>query len=80
MHFTPTYSSWLNQVERWCALLPDQQIRRGVHKNVQALEREIRAWIHVWNETPKPFVWVKTSDEILERLAGYLQRINDSRH
>jgi transposase len=80
MHFTPTYSSWLNQVERWFALLTDQRIRRGVHKNVQALERDIRTWVRLWNETPKPFVWVKTADEILERLAGYLQRINDSGH
>jgi transposase len=80
MHFTPTYSSWLNQVERWFALLTDQQIRRGVHKNVQALERDIRTRVRLWNETPKPFVWVKTADEILERLAGYLQRINDSGH
>ncbi|MEU7811072.1 transposase [Pseudonocardia sp. NPDC049154] len=43
MHFTPTYSSWLNQVERWFALLTDQQLRRGVHKNLQVLERDLRA-------------------------------------
>ncbi|PZG74823.1 IS630 family transposase [Streptomyces sp. NTH33] len=80
MHFTPTYSSWLNQVERWFGLLTERQVRRGVHKNVQALERDIRAWIKLWNEDPRPFAWVKTADEILERLAGYLQRIKDSRH
>ncbi|SCE41099.1 Transposase [Streptomyces sp. di188] len=50
MHFTPTYSSWLNQVERWFGLLTERQVRRGVHKNVQALERDIRAWIKLWNE------------------------------
>jgi transposase len=80
MHFTPTYSSWLNQVERWFALLTERRIRRGVHKNLQALERDIRAWVELWNQDPKPFVWVKTADEILERLAGYLQRIKDSGH
>ncbi|MGW0957211.1 IS630 family transposase, partial [Streptomyces sp. NPDC002545] len=80
VHFTPTSSSWLNQVERWFALLTTKQIRRGVHKNVQALEKDIRTWIKTWNEDPKPFVWTKTADEILERLAGYLNRINNSGH
>ncbi|MEV3964828.1 hypothetical protein AB0M34_28730 [Nocardia sp. NPDC050193] len=73
--FTPTHSSWLNQVERWFGLLTDQQLRRGAHKNVAALEKSIRDWIAAWNGNPTPFVWTKTSDEILERLASYLQRI-----
>ncbi|MGW2355202.1 IS630 family transposase, partial [Actinacidiphila glaucinigra] len=77
MHFTPTSSSWLNQVERWFALLTDKQIRRGVHKNVQALEKDIRNWIAHWNEDPKPFIWTKSADEIFERLAGYLNRLPD---
>jgi transposase len=80
LHFTPTSSSWLNQVERWFALLTDKQLRRGAHKNVQALEKDIRAWIRTWNEDPRPFTWVKTADEILERLASYLNRIPDSGH
>lgn len=80
LHFTPTYASWLNQVERWFGLLTDQQIRRGVHKNVHSLEHDIRTWIKLWNENPRPFVWTKTADEILERLSGYLQRIKDSGH
>ncbi|WTX01018.1 IS630 family transposase (plasmid) [Streptomycetaceae bacterium NBC_01309] len=80
LHFTPTYSSWLNQVERWFGLLTDQQLRRGVHKSVQALERDIRTWIKTWNENPKPFTWTKTADEILERLASYLQRIPGAGH
>jgi transposase len=80
MHFTPTYSSWLNQVERWFALLTDQQLRRGVHKNLQALERDIRAWIKSWNDDPRPFAWTKTADEILERLAAYLDRIPGAGH
>ena len=80
MHFTPTYSSWLNQVERWFGLLTDKQLRRGVHKNLQALERDIRAWIDQWNDNPKPFTWTKTADEILERLASYLDRIPGAAH
>jgi transposase len=75
MHFTPTSSSWLNQVERWFGLLTDKQIRRGVHKNIQALEKDIRAWITTWNDNPRPFTWTKTADQILERLATYIQRI-----
>ena len=74
MHFTPIYSSWLNQVERWFGLLTDKRLRRGVHRSIQALENDIRAWINQWNSDPKPFVWTKTAEEILERLASYLQR------
>jgi transposase len=78
LHFTPTGSSWLNLVERWFAELTNKQIRRGVHKTVQALETDIRAWIAAWNTDPKPYVWTRTADEILERLAAYLNRIPDS--
>jgi transposase len=80
LHFTPTGSSWLNLVERWFAELTNKQLRRGVHKSVQALEADIRSWIATWNSDPKPYVWTKTADEILERLAGYLNRIPDSGH
>ncbi|MFD8888874.1 IS630 family transposase [Streptomyces erythrochromogenes] len=80
LHFTPTGSSWLNLVERWFAELTNKQIRRGVHKSVQALEKDIRDWIATWNSDPKPYVWTKTADEILERLASYLNRIPDSEH
>jgi len=55
LHFTPTSSSWLNQVERWFGLLTDKQLRRGVHKNLQALEKDIRTWVTIWNEHPRPF-------------------------
>jgi transposase len=75
MHFTPTGSSWLNQVERWFAHLTEQKIRRGAHKSVQALEADIRAWVKSWNDDPKPFVWKKTADEILDSLSRYLQRV-----
>lgn len=79
-HFTPTGSSWVNQVERWFGFLTDQMIRRGVHKSVQALEKDIRAWIKDWNEDPKPFVWTKTAEEILDSLARYIQRISGAGH
>jgi transposase len=80
LHFTPTYSSWLNQVERWFGLLTDKQLRRGAHRSIQALEKDIRTWIEQWNTDPKPFVWTKTADEILDRLASYLQRIPGAGH
>jgi len=80
LHFTPTYSSWLNQVERWFGLLTDKRLRRGTHTSVPALEKDIRDWITTWNENPKPFAWTKTADEILERLATYLQRIPGAGH
>ena len=75
LHFTPTGSSWINQVERWFGFLTDQLIRRGVHKSVQSLEHDIREWVSTWNEDPKPFVWKKTAEEILDSLARYLQRV-----
>jgi transposase len=78
LHFTPTGASWLNLVERWFAELTNKRIRRGVHKTVPALEKDIRDWIAIWNTNPKPYVWTRTADEILERLASYLNRIPDS--
>jgi transposase len=80
MHFTPTGSSWINQVERWFAFLTSQMIRRGVHKSVQALEAGIRAWVEGWNADPRPFVWKKTAEEILDSLARYCRRISDAEH
>jgi transposase len=76
MHFTPTGSSWINQVERWFGLLTDKLIRRGVHTSVKALEQDIEAWIENWNQNPKPFTWTKTADEILNSLADYLAKIS----
>ena len=75
VHFTPTGSSWINQVERWFGMLTDKLIRRGIHTSVQALENDIRDWIDTWNENPRPFTWTKTADEILTSLADYLARI-----
>jgi transposase len=75
VHFTPTGSSWMNQVERWFGLLTDKLIRRGVHTSVQALENDIREWITTWNDNPRPFTWTKTADEILNSLADYLAKL-----
>jgi transposase len=80
LHFTPTSSSWLNQVERWFGLLTDQQLRRGVHKNLQSLEKDIRHWVTIWNDNPRPFTWTKTADQIFYRLNQYLQRIPGAGH
>jgi transposase len=75
VHFTPTGSSWINQVERWFGLLTDKLIRRGVHTSIQALENDIHDWIATWNDDPRPFTWVKTADDILTSLADYLTKI-----
>src|SRR4051794_6586404 len=80
MHHTPTYSSWLNQVERWFAHLTEDLLRRGDHRSVQALERDIRAWAAAWNENPKPFIWTKTAEQILERLGRLIKRIKGAGH
>jgi transposase len=71
LHFTPTSASWLNQVERWFALLSDKQIKRGVHRSVQQLKVDIAAFIQAHNNDPKPFIWTKTADAILQTLARY---------
>jgi transposase len=80
LHFTPTSSSWLNLVERWFAELTNKLLRRGAHRSVRQLNADIRAWIDSWNEDPRPFVWTKTAEEILDSIARYCQRINESRH
>ena len=79
-HYTPTYSSWLNLVERWFAELTNKWIRRGTHRSVKELVASIRTWITNWNDEPRPFVWHKTADEILDNLAAYCSRISDSGH
>jgi transposase len=77
LHFTPTYSSWLNLVERWFAELTTKWIKRSAHRSVRDLVASIRTWIANWNDEPKPYVWHKSADEILDSLAAYCQRIND---
>ena len=74
VHYTPTYGSWINLVERWFAELTNKRIRRGVFRSVKELEAAIREYIDVHNEDPKPFVWTKTADQILASIARYAQR------
>jgi len=80
LHFTPTSASWLNLVERWFAELTTKKLRRGTHTSVRQLNTDIRAWIDTWNDNPRPYVWTKTADQIIESVANYCVRINDSRH
>jgi len=67
-HFTPTSSSWLNQVERWFGLITDRMIRRGTFHSVAELERAIYQWLAHWNQEPQPFVWTATADIILDKV------------
>jgi transposase len=80
LHFTPTSASWLNLVERWFAELTTKKLRRGTHTSVRQLNNDIRAWIDTWNDNPRPYVWTKTADQILESIGNYCTQINDSRH
>ncbi len=78
VHFTPTYGSWLNLVERWFAELTTKQLRRGVHRSVADLERAIHAFLDVHNAEPTPFVWTKSADDILASIARFAQRTLDT--
>lgn len=73
-HYTPTYASWMNLVERWFAALTTKQLRRGVQRSVRELVAAIREFIEVHNETGAPSVWVQTADEILASIARFAQR------
>jgi len=78
LHFTPTYGSWMNLVERWFSALTTKKLQRSAHRSVKELAADIEAWVASWNENPTPFVWHKTAGQILERLAGYCQAINET--
>ena len=78
VHFTPTYGSWLNLVERWFAELTTKQLRRGAHRSVSQLEAAIREFIDAHHADPKPFVWTKTADEILASITRFAQRTLDA--
>lgn len=80
MHFTPTYSSWLNQVERWFGLITQHAIRRGSFKNVKELVRKINMFVESYNKNAKPFVWTATADSILEKISNLCERISGSPH
>jgi transposase len=80
LHFTPTGASWINLVERWFAELSARKLRRGTHRSVAELNADIEDWVEHWNEDPKPYVWVKSAEEILDSLARYCNTINASGH
>jgi len=77
VHFTPTYGSWLNLVERWFAELTNRQIRRGVHRSVADLQAAIRQFIDTHNDAATPYVWTKSADEILSSISRFAQRTMD---
>ncbi|MER6304426.1 IS630 family transposase [Kitasatospora sp. NPDC001539] len=80
LHFTPTYSSWINQVERWFAELERRCLERGVHCSLDDLKASLENWIKVWNESAKPFKWTKTADQIIDRICRYCSRISEPAH
>ena len=80
IHFTPTYSSWINQVERWFAMLTEKQIRRGTHRSTCELESAIKLYLATYNADPRPFVWVKTADQILESIQRFCLRTSLAGH
>ena len=80
IHFTPTYSSWINLVERWFSALTEKKLRRSTHKSVRRLERDLKGYIEINNESPKPFVWAKTADEILAAVARFCKRTYGAGH
>jgi transposase len=77
-HFTPTYGSWMNMVERWFSALTTKKLQRSAHRSVKELAADIEAWVANWNENPVPFVWHKTAEQILERIAGYCAAVNEA--
>jgi transposase len=80
LHFTPTGSSWLNLIERWFAELTTKTIKRAAHRSVSELERDIKDWVTTWNQNPRPYVWVKTADQILASLARYCKPTSEAGH
>src|SRR5271155_5511854 len=80
LHHTPTYSSWLNQVERWFALITQQAIRRGSFRNVRELVQKIDAYVAHYNAHKRPFVWTATANSIFDKLQRICKLINGTRH
>ncbi len=75
LHFTPTYSSWVNLVERWFSALTTKKLQRSAHRSVNELAEDIHGWIEEWNTDPKPFTWTKTADDILGSIGRYCGEI-----
>jgi putative transposase len=80
MHFIPTYSSWLNQVERFFGLITDKAIRRGSFTSVKQLVKKIDHFVTHYNQSCKPFTWTATADSILAKLQRLCERISGTGH
>jgi putative transposase len=80
VHYTPTYASWLNQVERWFGLITQRAIRRGSFDSVTELKRKIREFVEHYNQHPAPFMWTATADSILAKIERLSKVINGTRH
>jgi len=80
IHFTPTYSSWINQVERWFAELQRRCLERSVFCSLDELKTALEEWIKLWNEGARPFTWTKTPDQIIDRICRYCSRISEPAH
>lgn len=74
-HFTPTSSSWINLVESFFSILSRRLLKRGVHRSTQALEKDIRQFLRQHNQSPNPFVWTKTADQVLGQLGRYVRAV-----
>jgi putative transposase len=80
MHYTPTYSSWLNQVERWFGLITQRAIRRGSFSSVKDLVQKIDNFVQNYNRSNRPFVWTATADSILQKITRLCSRISATAH
>jgi transposase len=80
LHFTPTYSSWISQVERWFAELQRRCLDRGVFCSLDELTTALEDWITIWNSNARPFKWTKTADQIIDRICRYCSRISEPGH
>ena len=80
MHFTPTYSSWINQVERWFAEIQRRCLDRGVFCSLEDLTTALQEWIKLWNDSARPFKWTKTPDQIIDSICRYCDRISRPAH
>ena len=80
LHFTPTYASWTNQVERWFAELQRRCLERGVFCSLDELTTALEDWIEFWNASARPFEWTKTADQIIDRICRYCSRISGPAH
>jgi putative transposase len=80
LHYTPTYSSWLNQVERWFGLITQRAIRRGSFRSVKELIQKINTFVQHYNRTHRPFVWTAIANSILQKIARLCSRISGTAH